>query len=186
MLSCDEADRSGGRPLVLVHGWCCNRQHMTGLFHHFSKSHHVFAVDLPGHGQTPLADTPTSFKAFAADLCGFLSDHGLSEVILVGHSMGGVLSVLAAGQRPERVRRGKSRWCLAAQLFRSVGIRTTVCPDCIQGFSTRNLTFLNDALFLPHEQGAVSEAIIADMLSSPRILLPIWSNNFRLWTPKQR
>jgi pimeloyl-ACP methyl ester carboxylesterase len=53
MLSFDESGQRGGRPLVFVHGWCGNRSQMAGLFRHFSKSQHVFAVDLPGHGETP-------------------------------------------------------------------------------------------------------------------------------------
>ena len=31
MLSFDEAGQRGGTPLILIHGWCCNRRHMAGL-----------------------------------------------------------------------------------------------------------------------------------------------------------
>jgi len=46
MLSFDEAGQRGERPLIFVHGWCCNRRHMAGLLKHFSRTHHVFAVSL--------------------------------------------------------------------------------------------------------------------------------------------
>ena len=101
-LSFDEAG-SSGRPLILVHGWCCNRRHMAPLVERFADAHRVFAVDLPGHGQTPLGEVPPLLEAFAAALADFLAQRSLSEALLIGHSMGGVVSVLAAGQHPERV-----------------------------------------------------------------------------------
>jgi pimeloyl-ACP methyl ester carboxylesterase len=79
MLAFDESGQRGKRPLIFVHGWCCNRRHMEGLLTHFARTHHVFAVDLPGHGQTPLEGTPASLDAFAATICDFLSERGLNK-----------------------------------------------------------------------------------------------------------
>jgi pimeloyl-ACP methyl ester carboxylesterase len=166
MLSCDEGGQTNGKPLVLVHGWCCNRRHMAGLFEHFSKSHHVFSVDLPGHGQTPIDGTPALLDAFAESLSGFLTTRSLSEVVLVGHSMGGILALLAAGQRPERVAAvvnldgavpiSASARLRYHQLFAEIEL---------EGFRPVVAHFLNDTFFLPHERGPISQRIIDDMLS---------------------
>src|SRR5262245_39925912 len=101
-LSFVAAGRSG-RPMVLVHGWCCSRAHMRGLAQHFAATHRVFSVDLPGHGEPPLRDVPLTFEGFARALADFLSAHELRDVILVGHSMGGVVAVHAASVCPDRV-----------------------------------------------------------------------------------
>ena len=103
MLAFDESGRPDDRPIVLVHGWCCHRGHLAGLRAHFSATYHVFAVDLPGHGQTALGDTPPRLDSFAASLCSFLAERDLRQVVLVGHSMGGMVSVLAAAREPERI-----------------------------------------------------------------------------------
>ena len=50
-----EESGAGAPPLVLVHGWCCNRSFLEPQRRHFSTHHHVVALDLPGHGDS---DTP--------------------------------------------------------------------------------------------------------------------------------
>ena len=101
-LSFDSAG-SGSQPLIFVHGWCCNRTHMAGLFHHFATTHRVIAVDLPGHGDTALAGVPPTFDAFSKVLADFIAAENLSNAVLIGHSMGGVLSVVTTGRCPEHV-----------------------------------------------------------------------------------
>lgn len=156
MLSFDEAGQSGGKPLILVHGWCCNRRHMAGLFQHFSRSRHVFAVDLPGHGQTPIQDTPPLMDAFAASLSAFLIERQLFNAILVGHSMGGLLSVLAAGQQSERVAGVVSLdgpLPLTAQA--RAGYEGLFSRIRAEGYRAVAARFVREVFFLPLERGSL-------------------------------
>jgi pimeloyl-ACP methyl ester carboxylesterase len=44
-------DEGGGAPpVVLVHGWCCDRSCLEPLRAHFAARRRVVAIDLPGHG----------------------------------------------------------------------------------------------------------------------------------------
>lgn len=168
MLAFDETGRPGGRPLILVHGWCCHRGHMAGLRAHFSATHHVFAVDLPGHGQTALGDTPPRLDSFATSVCSFLAERNLRQVVLVGHSMGGMVSVLAAAREPDLIASvvnldGPVPLTPPAHaVYRDLFDRLDT-----EGFQSVVGRFVREVFFLPSERGPVSEAIIADMLSRP-------------------
>ncbi|WP_437678970.1 alpha/beta fold hydrolase [Sorangium sp. So ce131] len=63
----------------------------------------VIALDLPAHGDdtTPLADA--SLEAYASAVVEAI-DSASRPVILVGHSMGGIVVSQAAEQRPEKVK----------------------------------------------------------------------------------
>jgi pimeloyl-ACP methyl ester carboxylesterase len=171
MLSFDEGGQGGGKPLVLMHGWCCNRRHMAGLFQHFSKSRHVLAVDLPGHGQTPIEGTPPLLDAFAASLSGFLTEQSLVEAILVGHSMGGILSVLAAGQQSERIAGVVNLdGALPLTAPARAGYEELFARINAEGFRGVAARFVKDVFFMPHERGPLCEEIVEDMLSLPENL----------------
>jgi pimeloyl-[acyl-carrier protein] methyl ester esterase len=88
--------------LVLLHGWGMH----SGLFQPWAQAleaaWQVHAVDLPGHGghrHLPLAD---SIEA-AAEQVHQLTEH-LPEATWLGWSLGGLLALQLARQRPERVK----------------------------------------------------------------------------------
>lgn len=88
---------------IFIHGsfhgaWCWER--FTPLLS--SQGHHVLAHDLPGSGkdQTPIEQA--GLEAYANSIAEII-DGAQEQVILVGHSMGGIVASQAAALRPERI-----------------------------------------------------------------------------------
>src|SRR6266566_8803634 len=88
---------------VLVHGawhgsWCWDK--VVPLLE--QAGHHVEALDLPGHGQdkTPLREI--TLAAYTKRVCETLDAHA-EPVILVGHSLGGIVITQVAEERPEKI-----------------------------------------------------------------------------------
>lgn len=92
-------------PVVLVHGLTDAGTTWPDLLAHWGDRWDVHAVDLRGHGRSPrftdeqLADAP---DVMLADLLAVL-DVLAAPVALVGHSLGGLLSLRAALARPDQV-----------------------------------------------------------------------------------
>src|SRR2546429_7880045 len=65
----------------------------------------VYSVDLPGFGES--AKPPTHYRLgyFANALRGFMDGLGLAQASLVGHSLGGAVSITYALTHPSRVER---------------------------------------------------------------------------------
>ncbi|MEG8182298.1 alpha/beta fold hydrolase [Nocardia terpenica] len=86
-------DRGGsGEPLVLVHGVGSRRQVWEPVVETLARSFEVFAVDLPGFGETaPLARTTVDTLTDA--LAAFLAEQGLERPHLAGNSMGGLIAL---------------------------------------------------------------------------------------------
>jgi pimeloyl-ACP methyl ester carboxylesterase len=95
---------SGDPTLVLVHGWAFDRhlwdEHVPGL----SARRRVVALDLPGHGETGGTRAEWTMAAFGHDVKAVVEAVAAKDVILVGHSMGGLAVLEAARLLPERVR----------------------------------------------------------------------------------
>ena len=96
---------AGDPPLLFLHGWCCDRSYFAPQVDHFARSHRVVAVDQRGHGKTPPAgDGDYSIDAFAADAVELIGALDLDRPVLVGHSLGGVISLAVGASHPELVR----------------------------------------------------------------------------------
>ena len=94
---------SGSPVLVFVHGWACDQSYWTEQVPAFSPRHQVVTVDLGGHGASGVARSEWSIDVLAGDLVTLVRALDLEDVVLVGHSMGGPVSVEAAPQLGDRV-----------------------------------------------------------------------------------
>lgn len=98
------AERSAQATYVLIHGayhggWCW--RHVTPLLS--QAGHAVHAPDLPGHGAGDEGRQVT-LDDYVEAVCAELRRIE-SPVVLVGHSMAGVVIAAAAEREPERIRR---------------------------------------------------------------------------------
>lgn len=91
-----------GTPIVLVHGLSGSGRWWRRNVPALSASHRVYVLDLAGYGQAH-RQRALGVQG-AADLIAAWLDHlDLRQVALVGHSLGGHISVHVAARRPERV-----------------------------------------------------------------------------------
>lgn len=94
----------GSRPLVLLHGFTGNRASFNGLRPLLGRSVRAIAVDLPGHGATPL---PTrqgrdGFLETVDALVALVDSLGAGTVDLLGYSQGARVALAAAVRAPDR------------------------------------------------------------------------------------
>jgi len=98
------ADFGGSGPImVLLHGLGGSHVNWMRLGPALADGARVLAPDFPGFGYTPPAGRSTSVQANAAWLDRFLREVGGTPAILVGNSMGGLIAILEAAAKPERV-----------------------------------------------------------------------------------
>lgn len=103
-LSYDDNGRTGRTPFVFVHGWCCNRTFFAPQYEYFGRHERAVAVDLRGHGKSPMAeDGDYSISSFAGDIAALMADLDLAPAVVVGHSLGGVVACSLAADYPDRV-----------------------------------------------------------------------------------
>lgn len=98
------ADLGGeGRPFLLLHGLAGHAEEWSDTAKWLSESHHVFALDLRGHGRSERLPNDVSPRALADDVVAALERIG-QPAVLGGQSLGGSVSILVAASHPQLVR----------------------------------------------------------------------------------
>ena len=91
-----------GPPVVLTHGWGADATAWYYLRKDLAARHRVIAWDLPGLGlSTPPDDKDFGLDKMAADLDAVLGLAGNRPAVLVGHSIGGMVTLTFARLFPE-------------------------------------------------------------------------------------
>ncbi|MDP1727926.1 MAG: alpha/beta fold hydrolase [Bacteroidota bacterium] len=91
-----------GKSLIILHGFLGSLDNWHTLATRFGKSFNVFAIDQRNHGKTQ--HSPAHSIAFmVADLLEFVKEHKLSNISIIGHSMGGKVAMQFALEHPEIV-----------------------------------------------------------------------------------
>ena len=92
-----------GSPLILVHGLGSSSINWFKNIVPLSKSHSVYAIDLPGHGKTYKSVSETPLDQAIAFMIEFMDAMKIPEATIVGNSMGGLLALAMALEHPGRV-----------------------------------------------------------------------------------
>ena len=94
-----------GSPVILLHGY----QGSWGLWHrtmtNLGSSYRTYALDFWGFGESGDKRASYAIKDFVSLVNQFMEQMGIARAPLVGHSMGGTVSLMAAIQYPERVQK---------------------------------------------------------------------------------
>lgn len=92
-----------GPPLVLVHGLGGAAYNFTHLAPLLAERHRVLIPDLPGHGGTAPLPAVETLGDLAAHVAAVADHEGMAPAAVVGYSMGGVVALRLAAERPESV-----------------------------------------------------------------------------------
>jgi 2-succinyl-6-hydroxy-2,4-cyclohexadiene-1-carboxylate synthase len=93
-----------GDPAILfLHGFLGSKHDWDNIRPAFENSFHTIAIDLPGHGETSVADDSLfRMENCAEGLVQWLDNAGVSRCHAVGYSMGGRLAFYLAINHPDR------------------------------------------------------------------------------------
>lgn len=93
----------GDTALVFLHGWCGERDYWKHQVDVFAPDYRIVAVDQAGHGESGKDRKNWTTESLAGDVESIAKALGLKRLILIGHSMGGPVSLLAAKRMPGTV-----------------------------------------------------------------------------------
>lgn len=154
---------SGPEQIVLVHGFGGDLDNWLFNIDALADNATVYALDLPGHGQSTKSLKEASLAGLSQALVAFLEKLGLKSVHLVGHSMGGAVVLRTAIDHPELVK--------SLTLISSAGLGQDINTDYIEGFvrasSRRELKPALEQLF--DDPNLVSRQLIDDLLKYKRL-----------------
>jgi pimeloyl-ACP methyl ester carboxylesterase len=95
--------RSGGAPLILLHGGFGATEMFSPLLPALTEKYRVIAVDLQGHGRTADIDRPLRCEYMGDDIAGLIAHLGLGTATLMGYSLGAKTALQTAIRHPETV-----------------------------------------------------------------------------------
>jgi len=89
--------------LILLHGAGNNRTVWAHQARYFaSRGWNVLSYDLPGHGQSE-GPAPRTIQTHVEAVIADLDERGVTRAAAVGHSMGALIALQLAGERPQLV-----------------------------------------------------------------------------------
>lgn len=94
---------SGDTTLLFLHGSYNDQTYWKSQVDFFSPGYTVVTFDLPGHGKSGKERKHWSVRGFAEDVITVIKELNLNNIILIGHSLGGAINLIAATSYPKPV-----------------------------------------------------------------------------------
>ena len=95
--------RGEGLPVMLVHGFTEDRQIWDPVLAGLSEKYFWIIPDLPGSGRSFYNSILTKIQDFTGVIQAILEQEQVSQIVLIGHSMGGYISLAFAEKFPEKI-----------------------------------------------------------------------------------
>jgi len=101
-----EWGKPDGTPVVAIHGWLDNAASFSRLAASLDLSTiRLIAIDLPGHGLSEHRGEGQIYHLleYVIDVVGVLKALDVNPVVLLGHSLGGIVALLTAAAVPSKI-----------------------------------------------------------------------------------
>jgi len=89
-------------PMLLLHGLCGNAHYWDFFARSMKNDYHILALDQRGHGDSSWTRS-YSPRDYVLDLEAFVTALELDNIVLIGHSMGGINAIIYAARHPEQI-----------------------------------------------------------------------------------
>lgn len=153
----------GNEAVILVHGFGGDLDNWLFNQGDLAAQRTVYALDLPGHGQSVKTLGDGALTTLAQVLADFMDAVGVERAHLVGHSLGGAIIQQLAVMQPARVR--------SLALIASAGLGPEIDGGYIDGFISstgrRDTKQVLERLFA--NQALVSRQMVDDILKYKRL-----------------
>jgi pimeloyl-ACP methyl ester carboxylesterase len=93
-----------GKTIVFLHGFLESSAIWEDFAQELSAKFRIFTIDLPGHGGSGVLAEEHSMELMAEEVKNILEIEGIQKIMLVGHSMGGYVSLAFAEKYPQMVK----------------------------------------------------------------------------------
>ncbi len=151
-----------GDAVIFIHGFGGDLDNWLFNIDALAETNTVYAIDLPGHGQSNKAVAKPTFKTLTDAVVEFMETVGIPAAHLIGHSLGGAISMQLAADNPAKVK--------SMALICSAGMGPefgTYAKDYVAAESRRDLKPVLEMLFADKSQ--VSRQLVDDVLKFKRL-----------------
>lgn len=93
-----------GKTIVFLHGFLESSAIWDDFAQELSAEYRIFTIDLPGHGGSGMLAEEHSMELMAEEVKNILEIEDVSKILLIGHSMGGYVSLAFAEKYPEMLK----------------------------------------------------------------------------------
>ena len=152
----------GGETVILIHGFGGDLDNWLFNIDALAEKATVYALDLPGHGQSSKKLDKPGLAAMTAALSSFMDTLGISKAHLVGHSMGGAIAMQMAAEQPAKVK--------SLTLICSAGLGPEIgsyVDDYVAAQGRKDLKPVLELLFA--DKSLVSRQLVEDVLKYKRL-----------------
>ena len=96
-------DSGEGFPVVMLHGYLESLNIWDDFACKLSEKYRVITIDIPGHGESGVIGEVHSMDKMAEMLNKVLDELGIKKCVLIGHSMGGYVTLAFLEHHPEKL-----------------------------------------------------------------------------------
>ncbi len=152
----------GAETIILIHGFGGDLDNWLFNIDALGEKATVYALDLPGHGQSSKKLDKPGLAAMKNALAAFMDKLGIGKAHLVGHSMGGAIAMQMAAEHPEKVK--------SLTLICSAGLGSDIgsyVDEYVAAQGRKDLKPVLEKLFA--DKSLVSRQLVDDVLKFKRL-----------------
>ncbi len=97
-LNISYAKAGSGENVIMLHGWGQSAEAFEPIFNILQEDYTVWALDLPGFGQSDEPKEGMDIYAYEEIVSKFIQENNISNPTLIGHSFGGRISIIYAAK----------------------------------------------------------------------------------------